>query len=155
TANWLLSLQETAYTSKEYGIVGAKILYPDGSLQEFGAELYADGTGINIGKGDNPNLKKYNQLKEVGYVSGCAMYIKRSTINTIGTFDEQFHPCYFEDSDYCYAAKEKQLKTVVTPHSVVYHEEGSTAGTSTNSGFKQYQLINRAKFLAKHKSKLN
>ncbi|MFK7980440.1 MAG: glycosyltransferase, partial [Saprospiraceae bacterium] len=116
TANWLLSLQETAYTSKDYGIVGAKILYPDGSLQEFGAELYADGTGINIGKGDNPNLKKYNQLKEVGYVSGCAMYIKRSTINTIGTFDEQFHPCYFEDSDYCYAAKEKQLKTVVTPH---------------------------------------
>ena len=155
TANWLLSLQETAYTSKEYGIVGAKILYPDGSLQEYGAELYADGTGRNIGKGDNPNLKRYNQLKEVGYVSGCAMYIKRSTINTIGTFDEQFHPCYFEDSDYCYAAKEKQLKTVVTPHSVVYHEEGGTAGTTTNSGFKQYQVVNRAKFLAKHKSKLS
>lgn len=155
TKNWLLSLHKAAYTSDEYGIVGAKILYPDGSLQEFGAELYADGTGKNIGKGDNPHLKRYNRLKEVGYVSGCAMYIKRSTINTIGTFDEQFHPCYFEDSDYCYTAKEKQLKTVVTPHSVVYHEEGGTAGTETSSGFKQYQLVNRAKFLAKHKSKLS
>lgn len=155
TKNWLLSLNDAAYASEEYGIVGAKILYPDGSLQEFGAELYADGTGRNIGKGDNPTLKRYNRLKEVGYVSGCAMYIKRSTINTIGTFDEQFHPCYFEDSDYCYSAKEKQLKTVVTPHSVVYHDEGATAGTDTTSGFKQYQLVNRKKFLAKHKSKLS
>lgn len=155
TENWLLSLQEAAYSSEEYGIAGAKILYPDGSLQEFGAELYADGTGRNIGKGDNPNLKRYSKLKEVGYVSGCAMYIKRSTIQAIGVFDEQFHPCYFEDSDYCYTAKEKQLKTVVTPDSIVYHEEGATAGTETNSGFKKYQLVNKQKFLEKHKSQLS
>jgi len=155
TKNWLLPLQEAAYASEQYGIVGAKILYPDGSLQEFGSELYADGTGRNIGKGDNPNLKRYNELKEVGYVSGCAMYIKRSTIDAIGTFDEQFHPCYCEDSDYCYTAKEKQLKTVVTPHSVVYHEEGGTAGQDETNGFKKYQAINMKKFLAKHKSKLS
>jgi GT2 family glycosyltransferase len=154
TPNWLYALYKTAYGSSKYGVAGAKILYPDGSLQEFGAEIYKDGTGQNIGKGDNPDLKRYTEEKEVGYVSGCAMYIKRSTIQKIGVFDEQFHPCYFEDSDYCYRAKEYGLKTAVSPNSIVYHEEGATAGTDSGSGFKQYQEINKAKFLAKHKSKL-
>ena len=148
--NWLIELHRTAYSSKDFGVVGAKILYPNGDLQEFGAELYADGTGRNIGKGDDPNLKYYNKTKEVGYVSGCAMFIKRNTIEKIGLLDEQFHPCYCEDSDYCYTAKEQGLKTVVTPHSIVYHEEGGTAGTDEATGFKQYQAINMKKFLAKH-----
>ena len=135
TENWLLALHKTAYLSKEIGITGGKVLYPDGRLQEFGAELYADGRGNNIGKFDDPNQPKYQKLKEVGYVSGCAMYIKRSTINTIGVFDEQFHPCYCEDSDYCYTAKENGIRTVVTPQSIIYHEEGSTSGTDTGTGF--------------------
>ena len=154
TKNWLCALQKAAYSASDYGIVGAKILYPDGRLQEFGSELFSDGTGHNIGKGDDPSRKKYKRLKEVGYVSACTMYIKRSTIDTIGVFDEAFHPCYCEDSDYCYTAKEYGLKTVVTPDSIIYHEEGGTSGIDINQGFKKYQKINMQKFLNKHKSKL-
>lgn len=155
TKNWLLELHKAAYLSKDIGIAGGKILYPDGRLQEFGAELYADGRGNNIGKFDNPNQPKYNQLKEAGYVSGCLMYIKRKTIATIGVFDEQFHPCYCEDSDYCYSAKEQGIKTIVTPNSVVYHDEGATSGKDTANGFKKYQTINMQKFLTKHQGKKN
>lgn len=154
TNRWLISLQEVAYQRDDYGIVGSKLLYPNGVLQEFGAEIYADGSGYNIGRGDSPNQKRYNQLKEVGYVSACSMFIKRSTIDQVGLLDDQFHPCYFEDSDYCYRAKDFGLKTVVTPKSIVYHKEGGTAGNDTSTGFKQYQRINRQKFLAKHKMKL-
>ena len=50
TPNWLTALYDAAYSSKKYGIAGSKILYPDGKLQEFGSELYTDGTGKNIGK---------------------------------------------------------------------------------------------------------
>ena len=155
TKNWLLELHKAAYLAKEVGITGGKILYPDGRLQEFGAELYSDGRGNNIGKFDNPELSKYNQLKEAGYVSGCTMYIKRNTINLIGVFDEQFHPCYCEDSDYCYTAKEHGIKTIVTPNCIIYHDEGSTSGTDTNNGFKKYQKINMQKFLKKHYKKDN
>lgn len=155
TKGWLKALYETAYSSEEYGIVGSKILYPDGRLQEFGSELYADGTGRNIGKFDNPNKDEYKQQTEVGYVSGCSMYIKRSTIKRIGVFDEQFHPCYCEDSDYCYTAKEHNLKTVVTPNSVIFHDEGGTSGTDTSSGMKRYQVVNMEKFLKKHEGRDN
>lgn len=155
TPNWLSALHKAAHASESYGIAGSKILYPDGRLQEFGSELYADGTGRNIGKGDDPDREAYCRLTETGYVSGCAMYIKRSTIEKIGVFDEQFHPCYCEDSDYCYTAKEHGLATVVTPDSIVFHDEGGTSGTDTNQGFKVYQNINMKQFLKKHHGKNN
>ncbi|MDF1697420.1 MAG: glycosyltransferase [Saprospiraceae bacterium] len=155
TPNWLIGLFEAAYASADIGVSGSKILYPDGTLQEFGSELYATGTGRNIGKFENADNEEYKITTKVGYVSGCSMYIKRSTIEKIGVFDEQFHPCYCEDSDYCYTAKEAGLDTVVTPYSIIYHEEGKTSGTDTSKGFKAYQEINMKKFLAKHKGKEN
>jgi len=154
TDGWLTALVDTAYSTEQIGIVGSKILYPDGTLQEFGSELYEDGTGRNIGKWDDPNKEEYSKLTRVGYVSGCSLYIKKSTIRRVGVFDEQFHPCYCEDSDYCYSSWEQGLQTVVTPHSIIYHEEGGTSGTDETSGFKSYQTVNFEKFLNKHKSRL-
>jgi GT2 family glycosyltransferase/glycosyltransferase involved in cell wall biosynthesis len=154
TEGWLTALRDAAYSSEEIGITGSKLLYPDGRLQEFGSELYDDGTGRNIGKYDDPGKDEYNEPKFVGYVSGCSFYIKRSTIEKIGVFDETFHPCYCEDSDYCYTAWENGLATLVTPDSVIYHDEGGTSGTDTSKGFKAYQKVNFEKFLAKHGGRL-
>lgn len=155
TENWLSALHDVAYSDPTIGISGSKLLYPDGTLQEFGSELYADGTGRNIGKWEDPTLPQYNVVTEVGYVSGCSLYLKRSTLNKVGYFDEQFHPCYCEDSDLCYTAKEHGLRTMVTHESVIYHFEGGTSGTDTSSGMKRYQEINMKKFLAKHRGKDN
>ncbi len=152
--DWLTNLYKVAYSDPDIGIVGSKILYPDGTLQEFGSELYEDGTGRNIGKWDDPDKREYNIAQRVGYVSGCSMFIKRATIDKIGTFDEQFHPCYCEDSDLCYTAWENDIQTVVTPESIIYHDEGGTSGTDENTGFKRYQKVNFEKFLKKHKKNL-
>ncbi len=144
---WLSELNRMAYRHQGIGIVGAKVLYPDGVLQEFGAEINPDRTGMNVGKGDhNPFDKPYRKSKAVGYVSACAMYIKQSTIEHIGYLDDEFHPCYAEDSEFCYRAWLAGIFTVVTPRSIVYHHEGASAGTSTNEGFKKFQLINLEKF---------
>ncbi len=83
------------------------------------------------------------------------MYIKRRTIEVLGGLDEQYHPCYYEDSDYCYSAWQKGIATVVTPYSVVVHHEGSTAGTDSGTGYKSYQLKNRREFVSKHRNYLN
>jgi GT2 family glycosyltransferase len=93
---------------------------------------------------------EYQGIRQTGYVSGCAMYIKRSTIEQIGEFDTQFHPCYYEDSDFCYTALQSGLITVVTAHSIVVHHEGATSGNDLNKGMKQYQTINKQKFISKH-----
>jgi GT2 family glycosyltransferase len=153
--HWLTALHRAAYSSEKIGIAGAKTLYPDGRLQEFGSELYEGGTGMNIGKFDDPGKPEYSEMKKVGYVSGCMMYIKQSTMQKIGHFDEQFHPCYCEDSDYCYTAWENDIETVVTPECEVIHDEGGTSGTDTSSGFKSYQVVNMKKFIDKHRGKNN
>ena len=150
TKNWLTALYNAAYSSPEIGIAGSKILFPDGKLQEFGGELYADGTGRNIGKWEDPNQDQYNVMKRASFVSGCSFFIKRTTIEKLGAFDKQFHPCYCEDADYCYNAWRNALQTVVTPDSIIYHFEGATSGTDTSSGFKKYQDINMKKFFKKH-----
>jgi len=155
TEGWLTALYTTAYSSDSIGIVGSKILYPDNTLQEFGSELYEDGTGRNIGKWDDPDKPEYKKLKRVGYVSGCSLYIKKTTIDKIGVFDNIFHPCYCEDSDLCYTAWENDIQVVVTPDSIIYHDEGGTSGTDEDSGFKAYQKVNFEKFLAKHSHNLN
>ncbi len=154
TENWLYALYDAAYASNEIGFSGSKILYPDGRLQEYGSELYEDGTGRNIGKFDDPDKPEFKKIRYVGYVSGCSLYIKRSTIEKVGMFDEQFHPCYCEDSDLCYTGWENGLGTVVTPHSIIFHDEGGTSGTDENTGFKAYQKVNFEKFLNKHKKNL-
>ena len=155
TPGWLLGLCITAYRRSDIGVVGSKLLYPDGRLQEFGSELYEDGTGMNIGKNERePYRAEFMRPRAAAYVSGCSMYIKRSTIEQIGTFDDQFHPCYCEDSDYCYTAWEQGIATVVCPKSVVIHKEGSTSGVDSDKGFKRFQAINMKKFLLKHKASL-
>ena len=148
---WLSHLCHTARLNESCGIVGAKVLYPNGRLQEYGSEIYADGAGTNIGKGDNPDQPEYNSIKSVPYVSGCCMYINRSTIAAIGILDIGYAPCYFEDSDYCYTAWKNDIMTLVNPKSVITHYEGASAGNDESSGFKKYQAINRGKFLSKHK----
>jgi GT2 family glycosyltransferase/glycosyltransferase involved in cell wall biosynthesis len=154
TPGWLLALHAAAYSANNIGIAGAKLLFPDGTLQEFGGEIkLATGIGFNRGKQENASAEEYQGVRITGYVSGCAMYIKRSTINRVGLLDEQFHPCYFEDADYCYTARNKGLLTVVTAHAIVYHHEGATSGQDESSGMKQYQAINRDKFIAKHSVK--
>jgi|GEM_PF-1638507 len=150
TDSWLSELRHSARLNEVCGIVGAKILYPDGRLQEYGSEVYADGSGANIGKGDDPNDQAYSKIQSVSYVSGCCMYIKRSTIGRIGKFDMTYAPCYYEDSDYCYRAWQSGITTIVTPKSIIIHKEGASAGTDLSVGFKKYQSINRAKFLELH-----
>jgi len=155
TPNWLTALYQAAYSSPEIGIAGSKILFPDGKLQEFGGELYSDGTGRNIGKWEDPNQEQYNVLKRASFVSGCSFFIKRTTIEKVGTFDKRFHPCYCEDADFCYSAWQNGLQTVVTPDSIIYHFEGATSGTDTSSGFKRFQDINMKKFFKKHGEKID
>jgi len=154
TEAWLTGMYRQAYKSKSSGIVGCKVLYKDGRLQEYGSAVYEDGSGINIGKDSSPSDPDFGQAQYVGYVSGCAMYIKRSTIEKIGPFDEIYHPCYYEDSDFCYRAWQQGIKTMVTPDSKIYHIEGATAGNDPSSGMKKYQAINKDKFLKRHHNHL-
>ncbi len=72
TPGWLDAML-APFADASTGIVGAKLIYPDGSLQEAGGIIWRDGTGCNYGHGDNPDLPQYSYRRAVDYCSGACL----------------------------------------------------------------------------------
>ncbi|MBO5146443.1 MAG: glycosyltransferase [Lachnospiraceae bacterium] len=147
--NWLKPLVHLLEQDSQIGLVGSKLLYPDGSLQEAGGIIWADGTGMNFGNAKNPDLKEYNYVKEVDYISGASIMIRKQLWEEIGGFDTRYVPSYYEDTDLAFEVRKCGKKVVYQPMSEVVHYEGVSNGNDINNGIKQYQEVNRMKFTAK------
>jgi Predicted glycosyltransferases len=147
---WLLALVE-ALQKPEVGIVGCKILYPDGkTIQHAGGWIeWPLGLAHHYGKGEL-DQGQWDQHREVEYVTGAAMAFRRHLIDQIGGMDEGFWPGYFEDADFCFRAREIGYKILYIHEAVVLHKET----TSISDPFKlscAYQK-GRLRFVLKHMS---
>ena len=153
--NWLKPLVDLMESDAKIGMVGSQLLYPDGKLQEAGGIVLQDANGWNYGRNDYPIKGEYNYLKEVDYISGAAIMLKKDLWQELGGFDERFTPAYYEDADLAFQVRQKGLKVVYQPKSKVIHFEGKSNGTDLTSGQKQYQVVNKQKFYDKWKDVLN
>jgi len=148
TQGWLEAML-SPLEDRKAGIVGAKLVYPDGRLQEAGNIIWQDGTGWNYGRGDGPDLPQYSYLKEVDYCSGACLLVKKELWKKLGGFDQRYIPAYYEDTDLCFAARQKGYKVIYQPEARVIHWEGLSAGTDIDKGYKRYQQTNLNKFRGK------
>lgn len=146
TDHWLAPLLDVFENIPDAGLVGSRLVYPDGRLQECGGLVFRDGSGWNYGRGDDPDRPPYQALRETDYCSGAALMIRRSTFAELGGFDARYAPAYYEDTDLAFSVRDAGLKVFVQPASTIVHDEGVTSGTDLNSGTKQYQAVNQATF---------
>lgn len=153
--DWLSPLVSLIESADDIGMVGSKLIYPDGRLQEAGGILWRDGSAWNYGNGQNPALPEFNYVKQVDYISGAAIMLSRALWEELGGFDEYFSPAYCEDSDLAFTVRKKGYRVMYQPKSVVVHFEGVSNGTSTSSGVKKYQVENSEKFRVKWKEVLD
>jgi GT2 family glycosyltransferase len=105
------------------GLASAKVYYFDrpGVIYYAGARqgrLPLLPRVIGVGEEDHG---QYEQLEEVDYVWGQAMFIKRQVIESIGLLDPGFF-MYYEDCDYCLRAKRAGYKIVCVPAARVWHQ---------------------------------
>ncbi len=149
TTRWLDELVAVFRNFNRVGLVGSKLVYPDGRLQEAGGVVWGSGNPWNVGRDGNPDDPRYSYLRQVDYVSGAALMIPRSLWREVGGFSEEFAPAYFEDTDLAMKVRETGHFVIYVPTSTVYHFEGQSAGTSVTSGMKAYQEVNRPKFRRK------
>jgi GT2 family glycosyltransferase len=154
TKGWLQALLKTYEFDSETGLVGCKLIYPDGQLQEAGGIFWKDGSAWNYGKLDDQNKPAYNYIREVDYCSGACLMIPRQLFHDAGMFDEGYAPAYYEDADLAFKVREMGRKVYYQPGAVVVHFEGITSGTSVSHGVKRYQKINHTKFYQRWKSVL-
>jgi GT2 family glycosyltransferase len=126
--DWLRGLVELA-SRPDVGVVGCRLVFPDGSVQH---------EGIVVGRGvpaanlvfDMPGIRMANLLhvtRDVSAVTGACSLIQRDAWASVGGFDEGLGVVY-NDVDLCLRARHAGYRVLYTPHVTLVHEESSSRG---------------------------
>ena len=149
---WLKSLLEVIQNDPTVGIVGPKFLSLDGLISEAGGIVWNDGSAWNYGRNAAADRPEYNYRKEVDFMSGACLLIRKTLWESLGGFDQRFAPAYYEDVDIAFSARQQGFRVVYQPEAEVYHAEGESSGTDLHSGVKQNQVKNQQVFFQKWQS---
>ena len=126
---WLKAMVEIAQRP-DVGIVGAKLLYPDDTIQHAGVVLGPYGGTVHVFKrlpGDNPgHFDLPDVVRNVSAVTFACALIDREVFETIGGLDEVNLPVAFNDTDFCLRARDAGYEVIYTPHACLHHHESVT-----------------------------
>ncbi|HKI21109.1 MAG TPA: glycosyltransferase family 2 protein, partial [Isosphaeraceae bacterium] len=128
TEGWLDALVATFRNMPGTGLAGAKLIYPNGRLQEAGGVIWRDASGWNYGRGDDPDHPRYNFTREVDYCSGACIMVPRDLFHELGGFDRSYSPAYYEDTDLAFKIRHAGHKVIYQPMARIIHHEGLTSG---------------------------
>jgi len=128
--------------------VGPMLLYPNGRLQEAGCTLRHDGDASMVGVGDNPERACYNHQRDVAYISGACLLIRRSALQG-ELFDERFAPAYCEDADLCLRLRQAGYRVVYEPAAKVVHHLSASTSVETQRRRVQGVRANQQKLMEK------
>jgi GT2 family glycosyltransferase len=151
---WLDELHKTFKVFPGAGLVGSKLIYPDGNLQEAGGIIWQDGSAWNFGNMQDPGLPQFCYAREVDYVSGAAIMVPAELYAELDGFDGIYAPAYCEDSDLALKIRDRGYRVIYQPMSEVVHFEGVTSGTDTTQGIKAYQVANSKTLFERWKGRL-
>lgn len=154
TAGWLEALLATYDDFPDAGLVGARLVYPDGRLQEAGGLVFSDGSGWNYGRFEDPADPRYSYARPAHYCSGAAIVIERELFDALDGFDTRYAPAYYEDTDLAFKVRDAGRQVIYQPASTVIHFEGITSGTDVASGIKRHQVINQETFRERWREQL-
>ncbi|MBI4810097.1 MAG: glycosyltransferase family 2 protein, partial [Ignavibacteriales bacterium] len=148
--------------NRDAGLIGCKILNPDGTLQlacrrSFPTPWVAFTKIVGLSNlfSRNPLFGKYNlayldpdKTYEVDAVSGSFMFVRRQVIDSVGVLDEQFF-MYGEDLDWCYRIKKAGWKIYYVHGTQVIHYKGESVRRSDIDEVKLFYEAMRV-FVRKH-----
>ena len=149
---WLDEMVDTLERDRTIGLVGSKLIFADGRLQEAGGIIWRDGSAWNYGRGQDPNRPEFSYLRDVDYVSGASIMLPTALWRELGGFDPWYDVAYGEDSDLAFRVRAAGRRVVLQPLSMLLHFEGVSSGTDTSTGVKAYQLSNAQKLFERWQS---
>lgn len=119
-----------AFEGDEVGVVGARLLFPNGSIQNAGGAFDALAQPVHRYLGySNPNAAICATAGAVEWTTGAAMAIQSNLFQYLGGFDEQYQRGYFEDVSFCIRAREAKARIWYEPACTLVHSVGSTGGS--------------------------
>lgn len=146
TPRWLSNMLRALYSAEDVGIVGPVTNYASGrqkvdvawtTLEEF----------MHIAERHNqPDSAKW---QEVNRLVGLCFLFRRTLWDTVGRFDERFSPGHYEDDDYCYRARDKEFRLLISGDTLVYHKGSASFAAENPDGWNSLLERNRRKFIDK------
>ncbi len=118
----------------EIGVVGAKLLFPDDTVQHGGIILRIGGIAGHSHRcadvDDVGSFARMTLVHNVSAVTAACMMVKKAVFDEVGGFDETFVVAY-NDVDICLRVLETGRRNLFTPYAVLYHYESKTRGYDT------------------------
>jgi GT2 family glycosyltransferase len=116
----------------EVGVVGALLLFSDGTIQHAGVHPGVGGLmghGHKHRRGDDPGyFGRLTVAHEVAAVTGACLGVTRANWERLGGLDEEHLAVAYNDIDLCLRARATGLRVVFTPHAVLHHRESVSRG---------------------------
>lgn len=136
-ADWLREMVSHV-VRPEVGIVGARLLYPDDTIQHIGVVLGIRGVAGHVHRGEprtarsipsNVQLLWNEVVRDVSAVTGACLAIRRTVFEAVGGLDAEHLPVAFNDVDLCLRVREHGYRVLVTPYAELYHLESASRGS--------------------------
>lgn len=140
---WLTALVAEVDNHAEVGVVGSKLLYPDGTVQHAGVVRDCSRRlPYHIYKSFAASHPAVNQRREFQIVTAACLLIRRALFDEVGGFDEGYMNG-FEDADLCLKVRERGYVIVYQPRSVVVHLESQTPGRKLHDDVNATRFLDR------------
>ena len=123
--DWLTPMIELTLNNPECGIVGGKLLYPDGTIQHIGVYLNYKGRRKHYFRKYPENIPEASKVRECEAVTAACLLIKKSIFEEVGGFDERYIQGV-EDIDLCLKVRELGYKIFFCPQSILTRFEGTS-----------------------------
>ncbi|GHS88648.1 hypothetical protein AGMMS49957_10530 [Synergistales bacterium] len=134
TPDWLSEMVSHAIRPG-IGAVGARLWYPNNTLQHGGVILGIGGIAIHVHHAiirDNPGyFGRAWLIQNLSAVTGACLMIKKSIYQEAGGLDEKNLPVAYNDIDFCIRVRDAGYRNLWTPFAELYHYESATRGYET------------------------
>ena len=144
--DWLAPMVRLADADPAVGMVGAKLLNTDGTLQEAGGAILSNGWGQPYGAGDDPALPQYNHVREVDVAVGACILVPRRAWDRVGGFDDAYAPAFYEEFDLAFSLRAAGFRVMYQPAAQVTHHGSNSYGAEARD---RQSAINHARFCRK------
>ena len=151
--DFLAEMVKIAESDPLIGIAGPKIYFYDvpNKIQSVGAQIdWRKGQSFSFGQHEI-DTGQFDEIREVDWVYGCALLIKRTTIEDIGLLDPAYF-AYVEEVDWCVRCKKSGYKVVCIPKAKIWHK-GHFAPDRMSELPYYYMTRNQFLFMWKHARK--
>ena len=130
TPDWLTEMLGVAQR-KDVGGVGARLYYPNDTIQHAGCVIGMGGVAgamfVGLARGRTGYMHKAALMQDMSAVTAACLLMRKAVFDEVGGFDEELAVA-FNDMDLCLRVGQAGYRIVYDPYAELYHDESLTRG---------------------------